>query len=155
VISGLLTGGAESMLFKLLRYMDRNAFEHIVVSLADGNWPMTARIEGLGVPVFRCGMRIGLPNPVAAAKAVRLIRGLRPDLLQGWMYHGNLAAQAAGMLSPTVPVMWNICATQSALRNAKLSTAMTIWPTSFNPPKGRDRKCARSCACRPMRCWSG
>jgi glycosyltransferase involved in cell wall biosynthesis len=127
VISGLLTGGAESMLYKLLRHMNGARFEHVVVSLADGDWPMTARIESLGVPVLRCGMRVGLPDPVSAAKALRLIRGLGPDLLQGWMYHGNLAALAAAKLSAPVPVVWNICATISTLRKAKLSTAVAIW----------------------------
>src|SRR3954468_8968340 len=127
VISGLLTGGAESMLYKLLRNMDRDSFEHVVVSLADGDWPMTGRIEELGIGVLRCGMRLGLPNPIAAAKAVRVIRSLNPNVLQGWMYHGNRAPLAAAALPAAVPVIWNVCATQSALRNAKLSTAMTIW----------------------------
>jgi glycosyltransferase involved in cell wall biosynthesis len=68
------------------------------------------------------------PTPAAAVRLVRLLRGLRPDLLQGWMYHGNLAALMAAPLLPTdVPVLWNITATQCDLRQEKLTTALAIW----------------------------
>jgi glycosyltransferase involved in cell wall biosynthesis len=104
VISGLGTGGAEMMLYKLLRAMGSERFEHAVVSLSGGHGSMAARIEGLGVPVYQCGMRPGIPNPVDALKVMRRIRGFDPDLLHGWMYHGNLAAQAvAATLPNSVP----------------------------------------------------
>src|SRR5438874_522055 len=127
VISGLLTGGAEWMMHKLLRQLSGAGFEHAVVSLASGDWPMTARIESLGIPVIQCAMRPGLPGPLASAKAIRVIRDQRPDVLQGWMYHGNLAALAAGASARIpVPVIWNIVATVSDLRKSKLSTALAI-----------------------------
>ena len=128
VIAGLLTGGAEMSLYKLLRAMDHKKFEHAVVSLAAGDWPLVARIQELGVPVHQAGLRTGLPSPAAALRLANLIRGLRPDLLQGWMYHGNLAAQmTAPLLPPGTPVIWNVCATQCDLRQEKFSTALTIW----------------------------
>jgi hypothetical protein len=66
VTTGLATGGSETTLYKLLRSMDRTRFEHAVVSLGDGDWPLIARIEALGVPVHRCRIRPQLPNPMAA-----------------------------------------------------------------------------------------
>jgi glycosyltransferase involved in cell wall biosynthesis len=51
---------------------------------------------------------------------------LRPDLLQGWMYHGNLAAQMmAAALPASVPVTWGIC--NGVLCDEKLVTSMTVW----------------------------
>ena len=128
VISGLLTGGAEMSLYKLLRAMDHRKFEHTVVSLASGDWPLVARIQELGVLVHQAGLRAGLPSPAAALRLANLIRDLRPDLLQGWMYHGNLAAQMVAPLLPSgTPVIWDVCATQCDLRQEKFSTALTIW----------------------------
>jgi glycosyltransferase involved in cell wall biosynthesis len=128
IISGLLTGGTESTLYKLLVHMDSARFEHAVVSLADGVWPMVARIEGLGVPVYRIGFRAKAPSPVATLRLASLVRGLHPDLIQGWMYHGNVAAQMLSAVLPaTIPVVWNICATQSALHHQNLTTAIAIW----------------------------
>jgi glycosyltransferase involved in cell wall biosynthesis len=39
----------------------------------------------------------------------RCARAVRPDLLQGWMYHGNLAATFGGWaLARPLPVLWNV-----------------------------------------------
>lgn len=127
VITGLSTGGAEMSLYKLLCASDHGEFEHVVVSLSAGDWPLVGRIRELGVPVHQAGLRAGLPSPVAASRFANLIRGLHPDLIQGWMYHGNVAAQIVALLLPSgTPVIWNICATQCDLREHKLTTALTI-----------------------------
>jgi len=85
IITGLAADGAETMLYKLLRTMDGTQFDPLVVSLG-GRGPTGARIEELGVPVFCCGMRTGVPSPMAAVRMIRRLRDFRPDLLQGWMY---------------------------------------------------------------------
>ena len=50
VITGLGTGGAETMLYKLLSRMDRARFDPLVVSLAD-NGSLAARIAELNIPL--------------------------------------------------------------------------------------------------------
>src|SRR5262249_28208129 len=91
-------------------------------------WPLVGRIRDLGVPVYHAGLRAQLPTPLAMVRLARLIRDLRPDLLQGWMYHGNLAAQLTGpWLRPGIPVIWNVCATQFDLKREKITTSLAIW----------------------------
>jgi glycosyltransferase involved in cell wall biosynthesis len=52
---------------------------------------------------------------------------LQPDLLQGWMYHGNLAAQLArGCLLKSVPVLWNIRNSLYSLDYEKTATSAVI-----------------------------
>jgi glycosyltransferase involved in cell wall biosynthesis len=108
IINGLSVGGAEMMLYKLLSRMDRTRFEPIVVSLS-GNGPLRQRITHLGVPVYNIGWRLGPAAPSAARRFMQIIRHTTPDLIQGWQYHGGLAARFAQMLLPRrVPVLWNI-----------------------------------------------
>lgn len=127
IITGLNTGGAETMLYKLLGRMDRSRFDPLVVSLAD-NGALAARIAALDIPVFGCGMQPGFPSPAATWRLVRKLRQFRPRLLQGWMYHGNLAAQAAAPILPqSPPVLWNIRGSHHILRKEKFTTAATIW----------------------------
>ena len=127
VITGLGTGGAETMLYKLLSRMDRARFDPLVVSLAD-NGSLAARIAELKIPVFSCGMQPGFPSIGAAFRLTRLLRGFKPHLLQGWMYHGNLAAQAAAVgLAGKTPVVWNIRGSHHLLSEEKFMTAATIW----------------------------
>jgi glycosyltransferase involved in cell wall biosynthesis len=62
---------------------------------------------------------------------VRKIRQIKPDLIQGWMYHGNLAAQLGAALAPArVPVLWNIRGSHFVLKGQKFATAATIWLTA-------------------------
>ena len=106
VITGLSTGGAEMMLFKLLSCTDRSAFDVSVVSLTSAG-PMADKIEALGVRVTALKMRRGVPDPRVLVRLVKLFRQESPNLVQTWMYHsdllGGLAARFAG-----IPVIWNI-----------------------------------------------
>ncbi|MGH9720028.1 MAG: glycosyltransferase [Bryobacteraceae bacterium] len=127
VITGLYTGGAEIMLYKLLARTDRTRFNPLVVSLVEGG-SIVPKIESLGISVYRCGMHRGIPGPLSATRLVRILRHVQPDLLQGWMYHGNLAAQAvAAALPGRVPVLWNIRGSHHILRDEKATTAAAIW----------------------------
>lgn len=127
LITGLYTGGAEMMLYKLLSGTVRRRFNPVVVTLMEGG-PVWPKIEALGIPVYSIGMRQGVPTPAAAWRLVRLMRRLSPDLIQGWMYHGNLAAQlAAAFLPERAPVIWNIRGSHYNLRKEKFLTAAIIW----------------------------
>ncbi|MGZ8217017.1 glycosyltransferase [Methylomagnum sp.] len=106
VITGLYTGGAEMMLYKLLSGLDRRRFEPVVISLIDRG-AVGERIEALRIPVHTLDMPAGRPTVAGLWRLFRLIRELRPDLLQGWMYHGNLAASLAGLIG-RMPVVWGV-----------------------------------------------
>jgi glycosyltransferase involved in cell wall biosynthesis len=61
------------------------------------------------MPVYTLGMRSGLPSLSTLLKLRSLIRQLQPDVIQGWMYHGNLAAWLARRFAPGRPALaWNI-----------------------------------------------
>ena len=108
VITGLFTGGAETMLYRLLSATDRERFEPAVISLID-HGALGKRIEALGIPVHVLGMPRGRPTPAGLWRFRRLLRNLRPQVLQGWMYHGNLAASLGRMLAAgRPPVIWGI-----------------------------------------------
>lgn len=108
LITGLQVGGAESMLVKLLATMDRARFDPEVISLMSGG-PNREALGDLGIPVHELGMRPGLPGPGTMWRLRRLARELRPDLVQGWMYHGNLAAAWLAGQAPSRPEqIWNI-----------------------------------------------
>jgi len=121
VITGLSTGGAEMMLFKLLQASDALRSGASVISLRDLG-TVGPRIADLGVPVHALGMR----GPGALGMVPRLREHLAaacPDVVQGWMYHGNLAALAT---SAATPVLWNVRQSIGRLRREKPATAAVI-----------------------------
>ena len=121
LITGLNVGGAENMLAKLIENDPSPQSQHVLSLLEPG--PLANRIESAGANVATLGMKRGLPTLPAALRLARYVRSLEPDILHGWMYHGNLAASFASSLSrkPT-PVIWNV---RHSLGDEKKETART------------------------------
>lgn len=126
IISGLPTGGAEMMLYKLLSGIDRDIFEPIVISLTDYG-SLRNNIKNLNIPVYKMGMNACFPNPFKIWRFIKLTRKINPKLIQGWMYHGNLAALLAKWVLPNrVLLLWNIRHTPDDLKKEKRLTARVI-----------------------------
>ncbi|GAF89006.1 unnamed protein product, partial [marine sediment metagenome] len=126
IISGLPIGGAEMMLYKLLSVIDRNNFEPIVISLTDYG-SLGSNIKNLNIPVYEMEMNASFPNPFKVWRFIKLIRKINPELIQGWMYHGNLAGLLARWVLPNrVFLLWNIRHTPDDLKKEKRLTALVI-----------------------------
>jgi glycosyltransferase involved in cell wall biosynthesis len=107
VISGLDTGGAEMMLAKLVAGMDRARFSNTVISLTDKG-QLVEQIRSSGVAVYTLGMRRGRPNILALPRLIRLLRTLRPNIVQSWLYHADLLSTLAVTYSGSPILIWNV-----------------------------------------------
>lgn len=127
MITGLSTGGAEIMLYQMLSKIDRERFSPVVISLIDRG-TLGDRIEALGIPVYTIGIKPGMPpTPAAMWRLVKIVRQLKPDLIQSWMYHGNLATQFASFFYyKKIPVFWSIHSTLYTLNLEKTMTKGVI-----------------------------
>jgi glycosyltransferase involved in cell wall biosynthesis len=123
IITGLNTGGAEMMLLKLCSQLDRRRFEPYVISLSEKG-VIGPRIEALGIPVNTLGMRLGRPSLTGLLRLRKLVSTLCPNLIQGWMYHGNLAATLA---AGSAPVVWGIRQSFYGLDKERMLTRWVIW----------------------------
>jgi glycosyltransferase involved in cell wall biosynthesis len=63
--------------------------------------------------------------PFVLLRLYRRVCAIRPDLIQGWMYDGNLAASLAGRLTG-VDVLWNVRRSLHGAGREKLSTRLAI-----------------------------
>ena len=115
LITGLETGGAEMMLYKLVSRMDRRKFDGIVISLM-GRGRMAEQVETAGTRIVTLGMRRGIPNPIAVLRLVQLLRAERPAVLLTWLYHSDLAGLIAGRLAGVPSIIWNLRARRCARR---------------------------------------
>lgn len=130
VIDGLDYNGAEVTLYRLLSNMDRDRFDPVVVSLMDGG-ALRGPVEALGVPVSSLGMASGRSMPRSIWRLVRIIRRIRPHVIQGWTYYGSVAATIASALAPGQrSVTWNI---RNAVRlsEEKLQLSLVIKLSGF------------------------
>ena len=108
IITGLGVGGAETTLLKLLQTMDRTRFQPIVISLMSGG-DLRQKIEQLGIKTYSLNMHRGLPFTKSVLLLRSIVNNENPDLIQGWMYHGNLAGLLAQKYSSRpVGLIWNV-----------------------------------------------
>jgi glycosyltransferase involved in cell wall biosynthesis len=105
IITGLNTGGAEGMLLRLVSAMEGHT--HVVVSLTTlgklGPEFLAKEIQVIALDTRRSSLGL-----VAIWKLRRLIREIRPDIIQTWMYHSDLLGGIAGRLAGVKNVVWNI-----------------------------------------------
>lgn len=126
VITSLELGGAENMLYKLLRSMNGNRLSQAVIVMMDEG-VYGQKIEALGIRVYALNMRQGRPTFKSIRRLKKIIESLQPDLIQGWMYHGNLGAVAAKFFASSRPfVFWNVRQSLYDIRHEKNLTKLVI-----------------------------
>ena len=131
IITGLSTGGAERALYNILQGGLADRFDNHIISLSNMG-TIGRQIEALGVPVTALGMRPGRPTPSGLLRLRKVVGRLQPDLIQGWMYHGNLAATLARYACSVKPaLLWNIRHSLYEIKDEKPLTRLVIRVNRF------------------------
>lgn len=105
IITGLGTGGAERSLFNLLNSDIRNTYTQNIISLT-GPGKYGPRIEEMGLSVTCLSLKT---KPWNIVRLPIEIKSHKPSIVQGWMYHGNLAALFGKWFgAPKAKLAWNI-----------------------------------------------
>src|SRR3954451_14291437 len=98
VITDLYLAGAESTLARLATAKPALPQETIVVSLLPDGFH-AAPLRAAGATVVELNLRKISGIVAGMLGLARLIARTKPDIVQGWMYHGDLAALLALALS--------------------------------------------------------
>ena len=108
VINNLQTGGAETTLLRLMERVDRDRFQPAVIAMI-GEGTIGPMLRDLDIPVVALGAARRRPSLRTFLGVRRHLKALRPDVIQAWMYHSNLAAFLARRGLPGQPgLAWNI-----------------------------------------------
>lgn len=129
VITGLNQGGAEAMLLKLLPGLQLKMDVYVISLIDEG--VHGEKIEQMGVPLYCLGMQSKFLL-FTVWRLREVLKQIQPDVIQCWMYHGNLAVTIASMLSGLKPiVVWNIRHSLSDLSLEKPMTRQVIRGNRF------------------------
>jgi glycosyltransferase involved in cell wall biosynthesis len=104
ISSGLGVGGAETALERLIPHLQAKRVVCDVASLRESG-EIGMRMLATGISVHALGMRPPKPSLKGLWRLFRLVRHFKPDVIQGWMYHGNIAAQVARLAAPRAVVL--------------------------------------------------
>ena len=124
VITGLGQGGAEAMLAKLIEALPGIA--HTVVPLTP-DVALEPRITAAGARVMPLGLRSPIGLPATVARLAVLIRRLRPDVIQSWLYHADLVATLARAAALwRAPLAWSLRCTDMDLARSAPATRLVV-----------------------------
>lgn len=108
VIDGIDVGGAEMVLVQLVEGLQAAGHGNTVMALTSCR-QYGDRLRASGAEVVALGLKRG-HLPVSGLRHLfRATRAVSPTVIQGWMYHGNLAASVARLAAPARSrVAWSI-----------------------------------------------
>lgn len=127
IITGLERGGAERFLFNLLTIGDLSKkTDNTVVSLMSEGYygPL---LKKHNIPLKCLNLNRGQINIRSALKLKQIIKNQKPDIIQGWMYHGNLAALLGTFITnKRIKLSWNIRLSLEIFSQMKFKTRLAI-----------------------------
>jgi glycosyltransferase involved in cell wall biosynthesis len=119
LIIGLNSGGAEHMLYKLLKEINKELFDIKVISLTTKGF-YGEKIEELGIELIALNLQ---EKKRLLQKMFVLYKYLkRTDVLQTWMYHSDLIGLIIGKLARVKQINWGIRRSDLSLENTKKRT---------------------------------
>jgi glycosyltransferase involved in cell wall biosynthesis len=111
VLISLDTGGAELLLFRLLKIQTKNThFVHEVISLTDIG-SVGYQLESLGIKVHSLKMKNLFDTPKIFFKLWILFIRDKPSIVQTWLYHSDLLGGFAARLAGVKNVIWGVHST--------------------------------------------
>lgn len=100
-------GGSEGNLARLVCNMDKTRFSNTVVAMSR-RFLVPERVKQEGIPCTSLGMRPAVSSSISLMRLLRIVRQVRPHILQTWMYHADLVGLLAAKLTGVPVIAWNI-----------------------------------------------
>lgn len=101
-------GGAEAMLGNLVAAMDSKRWRTVIILMDGRPWPeVVARLRELGAEVHDLEASAFLKKDTLV-KLTRLLRQIRPDIMQTWMHHADFVGGWCARLAGVKHIVWGI-----------------------------------------------
>lgn len=121
IITGLKLGGTENTLYKICKHDSNN--EHIVISLRHTG-KYFSLLKKMKIKTYF--LNISFYPLQKFFFLIRLLRSLKPDVVQTWLVHSDLIGGIASRLAGIKNVVWNIRYSALKTKNTKLNTIIIL-----------------------------
>ncbi len=128
IISGLLHGGAETVLQRLVTapVQPDAPVRHTVISMT-GEGVLGASLRAAGIEVVTLDMQGAWGSLWGLWRLYRRLRAQRPDVVQTWMYHADLLGGLVARLAGVRAVAWGVRNSGVSLAESSRSSRVAAW----------------------------
>ena len=107
IIVSLNTGGAQSILIRMLKNINKEKFKVYVISLTDKG-ELGDTITNLGFPLLTLNMKKNCSIFSSLFKLIKLMKKIKPDIVHTWMYHSDLIGGLAAKILGVKLIIWGV-----------------------------------------------
>jgi len=101
-------GGAEAMLLNLVSAMDQKTWKTVVIVVDGRAWPESmTKLREIGAELHDLE-GTGFLRKKTLVKLLKLLRQIRPDVMQSWMHHADFVGGWCARLAGVRHVVWGI-----------------------------------------------
>lgn len=123
IVSGLSIGGAEGVLFNIIKRLRQNETSIHVISLTKLG-EVGSKIRAMEIPISVLNINTKLLPILGILKLIYLLKIIKPDIVQTWMYHADLIGGTTAKFFSNSPIFWGV-------RSADFLNAETKWSTKL------------------------
>lgn len=126
LITGLESGGAESVLAALVAGTNNDKIHNVVISMTDKGF-IGEQIEAAGVELVCLNMKSVGSGLGGLWRLIGQLKRLAPDVLLTWLYHADLMGLIAGKIARVPKIIWNIrCSNMDDARYSLLTRTLAF-----------------------------
>lgn len=105
IITGLDDGGAEAVLYRMCKFDEE--YTHTVISLG-GQEKYVSMLKKLNISVHTLNFSNKSINLYGLSKLYKLIKKIKPDVVQTWMQHADLIGGVVAKLAGIKNIFWGV-----------------------------------------------
>ena len=126
IISGLKSGGAEGVMYRLIDNDTIN--DHYVISLTDEGF-YGQKLKKKKIYLKCLHIKKNIKSIFIFFQLLYVIKKINPEIIQSWMYHADIFGGLAGKLLGKKKIFWNL---RNSDLNLKWSNKITIYLAKLN-----------------------
>lgn len=126
LITTLERGGAQRILYEVIKKNKSLNFKHIVISLTEEKGFSKEIKNNVDKIYFLNGKNI-FNFPILVFRAFLIIRNLKPDLIQSWLYHSDFIASILSLFLKRIPIIWTIHHASYSLKYESFHSKLIVY----------------------------
>lgn len=107
LIPTLHFGGAETMLHKVVKNINKKQFKNIVICIKQTG-SLSKKFEAENIEIINLGLKSNIFLFISILKLKKLIKELKPDILMTWLQLSDLVGLIIKIIFPKIKLIWNI-----------------------------------------------